>query len=174
MFKRVEGTRYNQAPFGYRPQRKEIPGMVVYNLICANDHPFEGWFNSAETYDSQQESGSVLCPVCGSHDIQRRPTAAYLNTKSPVAASSAEERQAVAMASSHPAVLWAKMVEYIRRNSEDVGRDFPEQARKIHYREIPGKNIRGTASQSEIEELGDEGIEVFPIPAGIEIPDKLQ
>lgn len=145
--------------------------MVVYNLVCDNQHSFEGWFASAALFDEQQQAEAVTCPVCGSPKVIRRPTAAYLNTKG---GNAPDERKPVAMTPRDPAVLWAKMVEYIRRNTEDVGREFPEHARKIHYREVAPRNIRGTASVSELTELHEEGIEVFPLPAGVEAPEKLQ
>jgi hypothetical protein len=45
-----------------------------------------------------------------------------------------------------------------------VGTEFPEEARKIHYRESPERRIRGTASSEEVEALKDEGIEVVALP----------
>jgi len=61
----------------------------------------------------------------------------------------------------------ARLVEHIVENTDDVGAAFPEEARKIHYRETPERHIRGTASRDEVEALKDEGIEVvaLPIPA---------
>jgi hypothetical protein len=58
-------------------------------------------------------------------------------------------------------------VAHVVENTEDVGAAFPEEARKIHYRELPDRRIRGTASREEVEALKDEGIEVvaLPIPA---------
>jgi hypothetical protein len=52
-------------------------------------------------------------------------------------------------------------------NTEDVGPAFPEEARKIHYRESAERRIRGTASRDEVDALRDEGIDVIalPIPA---------
>jgi hypothetical protein len=46
-------------------------------------------------------------------------------------------------------------------NCEDVGADFAEEARRIHYVEAPERSIRGEASAEEYEALRDEGIEVF-------------
>jgi hypothetical protein len=48
--------------------------------------------------------------------------------------------------------------------SEDVGRAFPEEARRIHYDEAPSRAIRGQASLEETRELLEEGIEVLPLP----------
>ena len=48
--------------------------------------------------------------------------------------------------------------------AEDVGRRFPEEARRIHYDEAPARPIRGQASREETEELREEGIDVSPLP----------
>ena len=50
------------------------------------------------------------------------------------------------------------------RNTENVGRRFPEEARKIHYDEVPARAIRGQASREEAEALRDEGIDFASLP----------
>jgi hypothetical protein len=50
------------------------------------------------------------------------------------------------------------------RQAENVGERFPEEARRIHYEEIPARNIRGVATINETRELLDEGIVVLPAP----------
>jgi hypothetical protein len=45
-----------------------------------------------------------------------------------------------------------------------VGRSFPEEARKIHYKESPERRIRGSASAQEVDALREEGIEVVALP----------
>ena len=54
--------------------------------------------------------------------------------------------------------------KHVEANADYVGRDFPEEARKIHYGEADARGIYGEASRSETEELKDEGIEVHPLP----------
>jgi hypothetical protein len=51
------------------------------------------------------------------------------------------------------------------RNTENVGRRFPEEARKIHYEETPPRSIRGQASRDEARALNDEGIEFASLPS---------
>jgi hypothetical protein len=63
--------------------------------------------------------------------------------------------------------LLAKLVDYVVKNTEDVGKDFAEEARKIHYGESPERKIRGTASNQQVTELRDEGIEVVALPVTI-------
>jgi hypothetical protein len=156
--------------------------MIVFNLGCENSHRFEGWFASSEDFE-RQIGGKLVscpmcgnanisrlphaaCPMCGNANISRLPHAAYVNT-------SPRERLARATASSAQQYanvgveLLAKLVEHIVENTEDVGAAFPEEARKIHYREAPDRRIRGTASRDEVEALKDEGVEIvaLPIPA---------
>ena len=45
--------------------------MIKYQLICHKSHEFEGWFGNSATFESQQESGLLTCPVCGSADVRR-------------------------------------------------------------------------------------------------------
>jgi hypothetical protein len=57
-----------------------------------------------------------------------------------------------------------KLLSMLQSLTEDVGDRFPEEARKIHYREAPARNIRGRASLQTVGELEEEGIDVLPIP----------
>jgi hypothetical protein len=53
------------------------------------------------------------------------------------------------------------------KNTEDFGREFPEEARKIHYGESRERKIRGTASHQEVSELREEGIEIVALPVTV-------
>jgi hypothetical protein len=55
-------------------------------------------------------------------------------------------------------------------NTTDVGDQFAQEARKIHYGETQERNIRGQASAEETRELIEEGIAVFPFL----LPDALK
>jgi len=63
-----------------------------------------------------------------------------------------------------PAEALAKLREIVR-NTENVGRRFPEEARRIHYQEAPARAIRGQASRDEAQALTDEGIEFASLPS---------
>jgi hypothetical protein len=137
--------------------------MKVFNLSCENEHSFEGWFASAEDFDRQQESKLVECPVCGSHAVRKLLSAPRINR----GVMAPQEKQAVAMPNDAAMQkLLLQMAQHIQANSEDVGERFPEEARRIHYDEVPKRSIRGLASQEQAAELADEGIEVMPIPFG--------
>ena len=128
--------------------------MLVLNLSCAFDHGFEGWFGSADDFESQCGRGLVSCPVCANVEIKRMPSAPRLNvrTSEPPAA----------------AGLQARVMQAVRQlvsQSEDVGARFAEEARRIHHGQVQERAIRGQASAEETRELLDEGIPVIPLPA---------
>ena len=52
----------------------------------------------------------------------------------------------------------------MKENADDVGKDFPEEARKIHYGETEERNIYGEATADEAKALHDEGIPALPLP----------
>jgi hypothetical protein len=136
--------------------------MIVYNLACDNAHRFEGWFSSAEDFDLQSSDGRLSCPVCGSVAVARQPSAPYVSVG--VAEPVDGQTQAVGAE-----VIRRKFLEHIISRSEDVGQRFPEEARRIHYKEAPVRSIRGQASRRDVDELREEGIEVLSIP-GLPIP----
>lgn len=55
-------------------------------------------------------------------------------------------------------------IDELMRNSENVGEKFPEEARRIHYKEAPARNILGIASAEETRSLLDEGISLIAVP----------
>ena len=148
--------------------------MIVYDLECEHSHRFEGWFGSASDFDTQLAGTLLSCPLCGSGNVVRRPSASYVNTgaveRKPRVTHGEHNAQksAAASAAQHYAnvssEMVAKIVEHIVKTTEDVGNKFPEEARKIHYNEAPERHIRGTATARDVESLRDEGIEVVSLP----------
>ena len=137
--------------------------MIIFDLLCAHGHAFEGWFASGAEFDRQKEASLVTCPVCDGSDVERRPSARVRVTKAADAAPTpVPAARGDAIAGISPELL-AKLREVVR-NTEDVGERFPEEARKIHYDEAPPRSIRGQASREDAEALADEGIEFSPLP----------
>jgi hypothetical protein len=147
-------------------QRPKDPTVIVYNLGCTNEHRFEGWFSSPDDFEQQTRSKALSCPLCGSDKIERMPHAPYVSTggverpepgPQPV---KGVPRQYANLG----AELLANFIDKVIESTEDVGRSFPEEARKIHYKEAPERHIRGSASSKEVDALRDEGIEVVALP----------
>jgi hypothetical protein len=133
--------------------------VKVFDLCCDADHLFEGWFGSQEDFDAQLHARKIGCPLCGSVQISRRPSAARLNLGSPAAP--------VAAAMPQPAQMQSALVRAALRiieNTEDVGERFAEEARRIHYQEAPERGIRGVATHSEAQALEQEGVRILAFP----------
>jgi hypothetical protein len=133
--------------------------MIVYDLICAQQHRFEGWFASADDFARQREGTLIRCPLCDDAAIERRPSA---NVQVGHATAPAEDKKEVAVVGGDGHVL--KLMRRLIAETENVGRAFPEEARKIHYDEAPKRGIRGQATHEEAEELRDEGIDFMSLP----------
>jgi hypothetical protein len=139
--------------------------MIVFELICHEAHRFEGWFASAEEYERQEGASLLSCPVCGSPGVRRLPSAKIRKPANPPASTPSQAAPASAeSASKSKEVALASFLEHVLANTEDVGRRFPEEARKIHYEEAPRRAIRGIATREETQELTDEGVPVVPLP----------
>jgi hypothetical protein len=59
--------------------------------------------------------------------------------------------------------------DHLTSNADNVGKKFPEEARKMHYGEIEHRSIYGVASPQEAKELLEEGVELHPLPV---LPDE--
>lgn len=142
--------------------------MIVFNLGCENHHRFEGWFVSGEEFERQLGRKLITCPLCGNAKVVRLPHATYIKTggseHAPRAVPVVGTPQQYANVGRE---VLSRLIEHIIEHTEDVGAEFPEEARKIYYCEAPDRRIRGTASREDVEALKDEGIEVvaLPIPA---------
>jgi hypothetical protein len=153
--------------------------MKVFDLACEHDHAFEGWFGSAQDYDTQLARHLIECPMCASTSIRRMPSAPRLNlsgaSERPIGDRPSSERSLAAQtqgtgesqgAAVDPRELQARLIEMARKliaSTEDVGDRFAQEARRIHYNEAPERAIRGVASMQEARELADEGIDVMSI-----------
>ena len=137
--------------------------MIVFELICPKQHRFEGWFASAGDFDGQKDRGLLSCPSCGRAEIEKLPTA-KIRTTGPEALPAVAEQQVPAPHGGHPPANLQELIDYVLMNTENVGRKFATEARRIHQHEVPYRNIRGTASRQETEELLEEGIPVMALP----------
>ena len=54
--------------------------------------------------------------------------------------------------------------KYIEKNTDNVGKNFAEEARKIYYGETKPRPIRGESTEKETQELTEEGIPFSKLP----------
>ena len=150
--------------------------MLVLNLSCTHGHGFEGWFGSGDDYDSQQQRQLLSCPICGDGKINRLPSAPHLNVSHLRGGARPPEHQQAPAAAGVPATAaapalpvndqaqWLQAVAHVIKHTEDVGDQFAEEARRIHYGETEVRGIRGVATADDTAALLDEGIEVARLP----------
>ena len=125
--------------------------MIKYNIKCGNDHVFESWFNNSTKCDEMMKENLVECPVCGDTDCSKalmapnipkkggRPKSDYSQTS--------DDR--------------AEAIDWVEKNCDDVGENFANEVRAIHYGDKEGRNIYGTTTKNEAHELRNEGIDVI-------------
>jgi hypothetical protein len=135
--------------------------VIVLNLLCDHGHHFEGWFASGEAFRTQSDRRLVRCPQCQTSAISQLPSAPHVKR----GGTDAEPPEKLAVPAIAPAMtqLQQAMVT-MARQAENVGERFPEEARRIHYDEVPARTIRGVATADETRDLLEEGIMVLPAP----------
>src|SRR5690349_22304843 len=158
--------------------------MIHYQLRCAEGHGFDSWFKDSEAFEKQARAGFVECPSCGATKVERalmapaipkkgrparnaRPEAPPAPPPAPTPSPGAEAPPKAVAHGSVPAQMVAllqRMRAEIEQKCDYVGKEFAEEARKIHRGESDARGIYGEASEAEAEALKDEGIEVARIP----------
>ena len=135
--------------------------MIKYKLICKNcDSSFDSWFASSGEFEKLKKKKLLNCHRCNSKRIEKSLMAPKSITKSEFEDSKKKIEKFKD--------INKKMKQYqtfIKKNFEYVGNNFDFEARSIHYDNKKGKKgIYGTASDKEIRELRDEGIDAEIIP----------
>jgi hypothetical protein len=139
--------------------------MILFNLRCARDHVFEGWFRNGDAYEAQVGANKVSCPACGSRKIEKAPMAPRIGK----GASKGDDAPAAppTEASEKAAQLMQALRELrdkVESESDFVGDRFAEEARRIHYGEVETRSIYGQTSDEEADALRDEGVSFSRIP----------
>ena len=144
--------------------------MIRYDLKCDNGHCFDSWFASSDAFDELVQNNLVQCPHCGSTQVEKQLMVPGISAKS----NTRDETVAggsTGMVMAGDDTIARKLRDsirqlhaHVRENSEYVGDQFAEEARKIHYQEKPARGIYGKASPDEARSLLEEGVDVMPLP----------
>ena len=136
--------------------------MILYDLNCENDHTFEAWFASSEQYEKQNKKKLINCPICNSNKVKKALMTPNLKgtKKSKLSFKHAKEKK--------DREKFNKKLKdfkrFIESNTEDVGTNFTEEAKKIYYGETKSRPIRGETTQEQAEELIEEGVPIARLP----------
>jgi hypothetical protein len=132
--------------------------MIIYDLKCEKGHTFEGWFKDRQAWTLQNSQKLVSCPVCNSSNIEIIPSSITIMGKDSRMENKVQNKEL------SPANAMKMLHQYIDKNFEDVGDKFAEVAIKIHYGDEEKRNIKGTSTPQEEENLKEEGIAFIKIP----------
>ncbi len=155
--------------------------MIHYQLRCAGDHEFDGWFKDSGTFEKQAKRGLVTCPVCASVKVDRALMAPRIFARGRVIEHEPEPAAAAVPAPAAPVpappvhaaggvmpdqmrALLHKLRSEVEKNCDYVGPEFAKEARKIHNGEAKPRGIYGESTEAEAEELAEDGIGVARIP----------
>ncbi|WP_417257911.1 DUF1178 family protein [Celeribacter sp.] len=156
--------------------------MIRYTLKCSNDHSFDSWFKSADSFDMLKAAGQMSCPVCGSETVSKALMAPPVSTARKSAAPDAETHvqqepsditpdttpDAIPTPLSAPANDTERAIEAMRKHVEStsdyVGLEFTKQARAMHDGDAPARSIYGEANLADAKALLEDGISVMPLP----------
>ena len=133
--------------------------MIKYQLRCNKcEHEFEGWFPSSKEYTRQKNKGMIQCPMCDSSAVDKAIMAPAVKR--------AEKRKLpddyMVMGESAEQIL-RRLNKKIKKDFQDVGKNFAKEARKAHKGKRNQK-FYGTTTKEEANKLLDEGIDLFAVP----------
>ena len=131
--------------------------MIKYRLICDEDHEFEGWFGDSAAFESQQGSGLLTCPSCGSPAVRRALMAP--NLASPKTRKSVPPQQpATANAASGPASpgpFSSGSAPYGSTPAAPGTAALPEQAARRMHALVSEMRALQTKIRDECRDVGD-------------------
>ena len=132
--------------------------MIKYQLRCRCQHEFEGWFPDSKEYKRQKNKGMINCPMCDSTAVDKAIMAPNVKTS--------KKKQVpddyFVMGESAEQIL-RKLNKKIKKDYQDVGKNFAKEARKAHKGKRDQK-FYGKPTKEETNKLLDEGIDLFAVP----------
>jgi hypothetical protein len=131
--------------------------MIKYNLICKCGKTFESWFSTSAEYESLKNKNLINCIYCNSDSVKKSIMSPNLRSKS-------NRKYKTNQIEKNVKKELLEFRKYIEKNCKNVGENFTQEARSIHYDKKYSKGIYGKATPEETAELEDEGIEVTTIP----------
>ena len=135
--------------------------MILYKLICKDcKNSFDSWFSSSKEYEKLKKKKFLNCHVCNSLNVEKTlMSPSVFKSKNNIKIDNHD------LKFKEIKKTISKYQNFIRKNFEYVGENFTYEARSIHYKNKKiSKGIYGKATQDDLKELKEEGIEVEMAP----------
>tara|TARA_B100000795_G_scaffold77906_1_gene55654 strand:+ start:725 stop:1153 length:429 start_codon:yes stop_codon:yes gene_type:complete len=135
--------------------------MIKYKLICKDcDISFDSWFSSSGEYEKLKKKKFLSCHLCNSLNVKKTlmaPSVFSSKNNIKIENKNAKYVKMKKIISDHQ--------KFIQKNFDYVGENFAYEARSLHYKDkMASKGIYGTATQEDLKDLKEEGIETEWIP----------
>jgi len=139
-------------------RRANGDAMIKYTLQCSDGHRFDSWFRDSAAFDALAAAGQVSCAVCGDADVEKAVMA-------PSVGGTREADETPLTQPAHPAEAALRTLrDHLEKKADYVGREFADEARRIHVGESDKRHIWGEATPAEAKALKDDGVPVSPLP----------
>ena len=122
-------------------------------------HEFESWFSSSIEYEQLKKKNLIECIFCKSTKIEKSIMSPNIVGKKDKIDNRFDSKEFIRIKKNIQ-----KIKKFVEKNFEFVGDKFTREVREIYYNNKKNKNIYGTVSSKEKEELEAEGIELTSIP----------
>ena len=135
--------------------------MIKYKLICKDCNLiFDSWFASSSEYERLKKKKLLNCHTCNSLKVEKTIMAPQLINNKPKTDGNINLEKYKKVKKT--------IIDYqkfIKDNFKYVGDNFAYEARSIHYNsKKKSKGIYGSASNEDLKELKEEGIDAQMIP----------
>ena len=130
--------------------------MIKYNLKCKNNHEFESWFSNSSEYEKLKKKKLLECIFCKSKEVEKSIMSPRILNKGE---NNFDDKEFKKIKEN-----LINIRNFVEKNFEFVGDKFAKEVKNIYYDKKRNKNIYGTTTLEEREELQDEGIDLVSIP----------
>ena len=133
--------------------------MIKYKVKCHNSHEFESWFSNSNEYEKLKRKKLIECIFCGSQNVEKSIMSPRVINSNSNIKNINNEKEFVKIKKD-----LLKIRKFVEKNFEYVGDKFTRKVRDIYFSNKGNKNIYGTTTQEQREELKEDGIELTTIP----------
>ena len=134
--------------------------MIKYNLKCSNKHEFESWFADSKEFDKLNKRKMLECIFCHSKKIEKSIMSPRIGTQ---AKNKFKSNTSISQVKKLKKEL-QDLRKFVEKNFEFVEENFANKVREVYYDKKSKKNIYGSTSEKERQELKEEGIDLMSIP----------
>jgi hypothetical protein len=134
--------------------------MIKYILKCTCKYEFESWFSNSKEYDKLKKRNLIECIFCKSTEVEKTIMSPNVVGKKNYKFNNITENRKFIKIKKD----LKKIQKFVEKNLEFVGKKFAREIREIYYDNKKNKNIYGTVSSQERQELKEEGIKLTSIP----------